>query len=106
VLGHLRVGQLSPETLDSFYAELLRCRSRCAGRRRVDHRTDEAHECANRCTPHRYKPLAPTTVRHIHFILSGACKRAVRWRRLTVDPMVQAEPPPAPRPNPQPAERG
>lgn len=102
VLGHLRVGQLDPETLDSFYGELLRCRSRCAGRRRVDHHSADPHDCDDRCTPHQCKPLAPTTVRHIHFILSGAYKRGVRWRWLAVNPMAQAEPPPPPRPNPQP----
>ncbi|MCF7547412.1 tyrosine-type recombinase/integrase [Pseudonocardia sp. WMMC193] len=102
VLGHLRVSQLDPETLDSFYGELLRCRSRCAGRRRVDHHSAEPHDCNDRCTPHQCRPLAPTTVRHIHFILSGAYKRAVRWRWLAVNPMAQAEPPPPPRPNPQP----
>lgn len=102
VLGHLRVGQLDAEILDSFYGELLRCRARCKGRRRVDHVTEDAHDCGERCRPHQCKPLAPTTVRHIHFILSGAYKKAVRWRWLAVSPMAQAEPPPAPTPNPRP----
>jgi hypothetical protein len=29
LLGKLKVGQLTPETLDSFYAELRRCRGHC-----------------------------------------------------------------------------
>ena len=37
-LGHVRVGKLDPETLDSFYGELRRCRTRCAGRRMIEHR--------------------------------------------------------------------
>ena len=38
----------------------------------------------------------------MHFILSGAFKRAVRWRWVSVSPFGQAEPPPARRPTPQP----
>jgi integrase len=38
----------------------------------------------------------------MHFILSGAYKRAVRWKWLSVSPVGQAEPPAAPTPNPQP----
>jgi hypothetical protein len=37
-LGHLKVGQLDAETLDSFYGELRRCRARCTGRRLIEHR--------------------------------------------------------------------
>ncbi|MEK6442180.1 tyrosine-type recombinase/integrase [Pseudonocardia sp. T1-2H] len=102
VLGHVKVGQLDAEILDSFYGELRRCRRRCSGRRTIEHRVAEAHECDGRCVPHQCKPLAVTTIRHIHFILSGAYKRAVRWRWLAVNPMAQAEPPAAPKPNPQP----
>lgn len=47
-------------------------------------------------------PLAATTIRHIHFIISGAYKRAVWWRWVSVDPAAQAEPRPAPKSNPQP----
>jgi integrase len=101
-LGHVRIGQLDAETLDSFYGELRRCRRRCSRRREIDHRVAEPHECDDRCVRHQCKPLASTTIRHIHFILSGAYKRAVRWRWLSVNPMAQAEPPPAPKPNPQP----
>ncbi|SDH44043.1 hypothetical protein [Pseudonocardia oroxyli] len=32
----------------------------------------------NERRPHRCKPLAATTIRHIHFILSGAFKKAIR----------------------------
>jgi integrase len=38
----------------------------------------------------------------MHFILSGAYKRAVRWKWVTVNPLQQAEPPAAPVPNPHP----
>jgi len=103
LIGHLKVGQLGPEALDSFYAELRRCRAHCGGKRRlVDHRVKSEHECDERCRPHKCRPLALTTVRHIHFILSGAYKRAVRWRWVSVSPTEQVDPPPAPKPNPQP----
>lgn len=101
-LGHLRVGRLDPETLDSFYGELRRCRSRCSGRRTIEHRVDGPHECTEKCRRHQCRPLAPTTIRHIHFILSGAYKRAVRWGWVGENPMTKAEPPPAPKSNPQP----
>ena len=68
----------------------------------LEHRVDGPHECNDRCRPHQCRPLAATTIRHIHFILSGAYKRAVRWRWVSVNPTALAEPPPAPKPNPQP----
>jgi len=102
-LGHLKAGRLDAETLDSFYGVLRRCRSRCSGRgRKTDHRVNGPHECNEKCKPHRCRPLAPTTIRHIHFILSGAYKRAVRWGWVAENPTAKAEPPPAPKPNPQP----
>ena len=68
----------------------------------VDHRTSRPHDCDDRCGPHQCNPLTATTVRHIHFILSGAFKRAVRWRWVATNPLAQAEPPRRPRPNPRP----
>jgi len=38
----------------------------------------------------------------MHFILSGAYKRAVRWRWVATSPVGDAAPPAAPRPNPEP----
>jgi len=101
-LGHIKVGALDADVLDSFYAELRRCRDHCSGRRFVQHRTRGQHDCDHRCGPHQCRPLGPTTIRHMHFILSGAYKRAVRWKWVTVSPVTQAEPPAAPKPNPQP----
>lgn len=101
-LGRIKVGQLDAETLDAFYAELRRCRTHCNGRRLLSHRTSVAHECDEKCVLHVCRPLGPTTVRHMHFILSGAYKRAVRWRWVPVSPIGQAEPPAAPKANPQP----
>jgi integrase len=102
-LGTLPVGKVDGEVLDSFYGELRRCRDRCKPRaRRIDHRTANRHECDHRCGPHKCRPLAASTVRQIHWILSGAFDRAVRWNWVSVTPSGSAEPPAPPRPNPDP----
>jgi integrase len=103
LLGQVKIGRLDAEVLDSFYAELRRCRKHCARKRGlIDHRTEREHECDERCRPHRCKPLSATTIRHIHFILSGAFKKAIRWGWVKESPTSWAEPPPAPAPNPKP----
>ncbi|HSL09033.1 MAG TPA: tyrosine-type recombinase/integrase [Pseudonocardiaceae bacterium] len=103
LIGEVKVARLDAEILDSFYAELRRCRDHCSGRRaEVQHRTSSEHRCDDRCRPHACRPLGATTVRHMHFILSGAYKRAVRWKWVSVSPVGQAEPPAAPAPSPRP----
>lgn len=101
-LGALPLSRLETETVESFYAQLRTCRARCEGRRKVDHHSSGEHACDGRCRPHRCKPLAASTVRQIDAILSGACRRAIRWKWMTVNPLEDAEPPAAPTPNPQP----
>jgi integrase/DNA-binding transcriptional regulator YhcF (GntR family) len=101
-LGKIKVGALDADSLDAFYAELRRCRDHCSGRPFIQHRTTIEHDCDDRCAPHRCRPLGATTIRHMHFILSGAYKRAVRWKWVTVNPLPEAEPPAAPVPNPHP----
>jgi hypothetical protein len=39
------------------------------------------------------RPLAPDSIRKIHFCLSGALARAVRWRWISVNPLDAAESP-------------
>lgn len=102
LLGKEKVGSLDADILESFYAECRRCQDHCNGKRRIDHRTSREHECDHRCGPHECKPLGATTIRHMHFILSGAYRKALRWRWVSVSPIPQAEPPEAPPPNPQP----
>ncbi|MEQ7125310.1 tyrosine-type recombinase/integrase [Actinopolymorpha sp. B11F2] len=102
LVGSIKVGAFDADLLDSFYAELRRCRAHCDRRRYVEHRTSRAHECDDRCRRHVCKPLGDATIRQIHFILSGAFKRALRWRWVSVNPMTQAQPPAAPKPNPRP----
>ncbi len=103
VLGKMPVAKVDGEVLDSFYGQLRRCRVRCkSGSRQIDHRTVREHDCDDRCRPHKCRPLAASTVRQIHWILSGAFDRAVRWNWLSVTPCGSAEPPAPPRPNPEP----
>jgi len=87
ILGKRKLADLLDATLlDSYYAELGRCREHCDGKQK-------GHTC---------EPLAAWTIRKIHFILSGAYERAVRWNWIGVNPMERAEPPSAPKPNPTP----
>jgi integrase len=102
LLGLLPVGRLDGETLDSFYTVLRTCRAHCGRRRKVDHHTDAPHECDTRCQPHVCRPLATSSIRQVHGILSGALTRAVRWRWIAVNPLGQAEPPRVARHDPNP----
>jgi integrase len=120
LIGTVKVGALDADVLDSFYAELRRCRDHCDGRPRTDHREPEAHicdehagkpcapsnskcrACRRMCRPHRCEPLSGTTIRQVHFLLNGAFKRAVRWRWVGVNPIEQAEPPAGRKPQPHP----
>ncbi|MCU1628091.1 MAG: integrase family protein, partial [Pseudonocardia sp.] len=101
-IGRASVGSLDAGVFDSLYAELRRCRDHCDRSAYIEHRTERAHECDPRCRPHVCTPLSASTIRQVHFVLSGALKRAVRWRWLATNPIMEAEPPPAPRPSPRP----
>jgi integrase len=68
-LGRLQVGQLDAATLDTFYARLRRQGGK-GGR-----------------------PLAASSVRQIHAILSGALTRAVVWGWINHNPARLASPP-------------
>lgn len=93
VLGQLPLGRLDTDTIESFYGQLRTCRARCGGRPSVDHRTAGDHVCDDRCRRHECKPLSASSVRQIHAILSSACRRAVRWKWISVNPVEDAEPP-------------
>jgi hypothetical protein len=49
---------------------------------------------------HRRRPLQPSTIRKIHYLISGAYRRAVRWSWIDRNPA--AAPPRVPHPDPQP----
>src|SRR4029450_4376083 len=75
LLGEFAAGKLDAELLERFYARLQGCRDLCGGRRRA------GHVC---------RPLSGSTVRKIHYVISGALEQAVRWRHLGVNPAALA----------------
>ena len=102
VLGKLSLAKLDAETLESFYALLRKCSARCGGRSFVEHRKAGEHTCTAVCRPHVCRGLSASSVRQIHWVLSGALARAVRWRWIAVNPATAAEPPSLPHPDPRP----
>jgi integrase len=86
-LGNMQAGKLDAELLERFYSRLLRCKHLCSGR------PPKGHVC---------KPLGPSSVRKIHYILRAAFARAVRWRYLAINPaeLVEAPSPAASSPDP------
>jgi len=58
LIGHVQVGRIDGEILDSFYRELRTCRAHCRGKAFIEHRTDREHKCDERCKPHVCRPLA------------------------------------------------
>jgi integrase len=102
VLGLLPLTRLDVEILDSFYAELRRCREHCDGRPQLQHWTRRPHSCGPACKPHVCMGLADSSVRQIHWILSGALDRAVVWQWISVNPAEHASKPSLPHPDPRP----
>lgn len=86
-IGDLPLRAVTPEKLEHLYAELLRCR---------DH-------CPPRAGPgHRCRPLHPNMVRKLHYLLSSAFRRAVRWDWVDHSPTTDVDLPSMPHPEPQP----
>jgi integrase len=107
-LGSMSIAKLSVRHLETLYAELRRCRVRCGRKPFIEHKADGDHDCvATKCTPHVCRPMAASTVRQIHSIISGALSAAVRWDWLESNPARAAQrprqKPPEPHP-PSPAE--
>jgi integrase len=69
LIGAIRLNRLRSYDLDTAYGALLRRGGR-GGR-----------------------PLHPRTVSHVHRIVSGALKRAVKWKLIPENPAASAEPP-------------
>ena len=128
-LGDVSVGKITPKVLEGFYAELRRCRVRCDGSPRVDHRTERPHECrvvrhrrapgrrpagapphdcavagcvVTECPPHRCRPLSASMIRQLHTAISATLAAAVRWEWIKSNPAGVVKKPrqPAPQPNP------
>ncbi|TDP97927.1 tyrosine-type recombinase/integrase [Labedaea rhizosphaerae] len=99
-LGKVAVRKIDARTLEGFYAELRRCRKRCDRKPFIEHKTEEEHDCAKAgCKEHVCKPLAKSTVRQIHSIISGTLSAAVRWDWIDSNPAQIAR-----RPRPKPPE--
>lgn len=96
------LAKLTGETIDRLHAVLRHCREHCDGRPFVVHRVMGAHECDVRCRLHVCKPLSTASIRKVHFCLSGALSRAVRWEWINVNPLHAAEPPRGVQHNPHP----
>lgn len=91
-LGHVPLRKLTVDGLDAFYVELRRHGSRCRRCALLAREGKAALRAGERYTPGpgaaevvhepdcaRGLPMAPATVRKIHFILSAALGLAVRW---------------------------
>lgn len=86
-VGDLPLRAVTAEKLEHLYAELLRCREHCPSRPEV------GHQC---------RPLHPGTVRKLHYLLSSAFRRAVRWDWIDHSPITDVELPSQPHPEPRP----
>ncbi len=102
LLGETSLKKAQPQVLETFVAELRRCRQHCDRRPRIDHRTPRQHVCDHRCLPHQCRPVSVSSIREIYTILNGAFTRAVVWGWMGANPLDQVPPPEAPKPNPQP----
>lgn len=103
VLGHEPLNKVTARVLETFYAELRRCRARCDGEPYIEHRSEGLHDCnAEKCQPHVCRPLAASTVRQIHSIISGTLSAAVRWEWTSSNPAKVAQKPKQKPPEPDP----
>ena len=91
-----------PRPYEKLYAELRTCRRRCRGKPFTEHRTPRRHECDERCAPHTCRPLAASSTRQIHAVLTSAYSAPVRWGWLAFNPMDAAQKPRLPAPDPDP----
>lgn len=101
-IGGRTISEADALGLETFYAELRRCRDHCDGRPTVRHYTADEHTCTNRCRPHACNPLGKWTVRKIHFLISAAYESAKRWKWIYTNPAKEAKPPAAPQAEPDP----
>lgn len=103
-LGKTPVRKIGPRELESFYAELRRCRIRCDRRPFIEkHKADGEHDCVEaKCVPHVCKPMAGSTVRQVHSIISGALNAATRWGWIDANPAKVAQRPKQKPPEPDP----
>ncbi|WP_366890488.1 hypothetical protein [Pseudonocardia sp.] len=78
-LGDTPLRTIDPRILEQLYVDLRRCRHRCTPTRRTNR---ERRGTAGNALPtprHTCSPLAASTVRQMHWIVSGTMGTAVRW---------------------------
>ncbi|MCE7011822.1 site-specific integrase [Kibdelosporangium philippinense] len=103
VLGDTAINKLSTKDLETLYSVLRRCRTRCDGRPFIEHKAEDEHDCVKAgCQPHKCKPMAASTVRQIHSIISGVLNAAVRWDWISSNPAKVAKRPKQKPPEPDP----
>jgi integrase len=103
VLGDIPARKLTARHLEKYYAELRRCRIRCDDKPFIEHKAEGDHDCVElKCAPHKCNPLAASTVRQIHSIMSGALSAAVRWEWVSSNPAKVAQRPKQTPPEPDP----
>ncbi|WP_236791846.1 tyrosine recombinase XerC [Amycolatopsis sp. GM8] len=102
-LGDVPINKLSARTLETLYGALRRCRVRCVGKPFIEHKTEDEHDCEKaKCKPHKCTPMAASSVRQIHSIISGALNAAERWDWITSNPAKVAQRPRQTPPQPDP----
>ncbi|MBB5808352.1 integrase [Saccharothrix ecbatanensis] len=103
-LGKVQIRKLSARALESLYSELRRCRTRCDGKPFVEkHKVLGDHDCVkSKCKPHKCSPMAASSVRQIHAIISGVLNAAVRWEWIASSPAKVAQKPKQKPPQPDP----
>jgi integrase len=127
-LGPVPLAKVTAQVLEEFYADLRRCRYQCRdGEPAVDHRTAVEHECRTvrhkrrpgrpgrevhdcatagcvvvECPPHRCRPMAASSIRQVHWIISAALAAAVRWEWIRSNPAESAKKPKPRPPQPEP----
>jgi integrase len=103
-LGAVPIDKLGARDLERLYQQLRRCRALCDGKPFVEHGPPDAdHDCArSKCRPHQCRPMAASTIRQIHSIISGTLAAAVRWEWLGTNPARAARRPRAKAPEPRP----
>ncbi|WP_035288786.1 tyrosine-type recombinase/integrase [Actinokineospora spheciospongiae] len=102
-LGKTPISKIGVRELESLYALLRRCRKRCDGKPFVEHKQEVDHDCAVvNCKPHECSPMAASTVRQIHSIISVVLGTAVRWEWISSNPALLAQKPRQKPPEPDP----
>jgi integrase len=127
-LGSVPLARVTAQVLEELYADLRRCRHQCRdGEPAVDHRTAVDHECRTirhkrrpgrpgrevhdceaagclvvECPSHRCRPMAASSIRQVHWIVSSALAAAVRWEWIRANPADTAKKPKQRPPQPEP----